>query len=74
MVDCRRCSIRGPRELVEAGFREATVAISADCGLWVRRGRETTNVDFSFTGSDMIDFVVSHSDEPPEQIRFGPVA
>ncbi len=61
--------LSGPRQLVEAGFREGIGALVVEADLWARRDPQTSGVDFAFSGIDKIDVAVDASDillPPPE--------
>lgn len=51
--------LSGPRDLIEAGFREGQGALTAEVELWARRtSGEPLNVGFSFSGRDKIEVAV----------------
>jgi hypothetical protein len=54
--------LSGPRQLVEAGFREGLGALTADVGLWAHRDPKTREAEYGFTGRDKVEVAPSASD------------
>lgn len=64
--------LSGPRQLIEAGFREGQGALVAEADLWARRDPLTSKVDFAFSGTDKVDVAPNLIDVlplPPELER-----
>ncbi len=57
--------LSGPRDVVEAGFRDGTGALMAEADLWARRDPRTSTVEFSFSGKDKVDVPLNASDVLP---------
>jgi hypothetical protein len=53
--------LTGPRQLVEAGFREGLGALTAEIELWARREPQAPEADFAISGADKIEIAISAS-------------